>query len=129
MEFLPFIVIIVLFYFLLIRPQQKRAKQARELQLNLQPGDKVMLTAGVFGTVTEVEETTTNIKVEIADGVVIQVVRQAVAQKVDVVPADEIDEADETEETDEASDDAVEAPAEKTSADADNVIVDLDKKD
>ena len=122
MEFLPFIVIIVLFYFLLIRPQQKRAKQARELQLNLQPGDRVMLTAGVFGTVTEVEETTTNIKVEIADGVVIQVVRQAVAQKVTEAPVDESDEesGDETE---------VEAAADETSADAENVIVDLDKKD
>lgn len=120
MEFLPFIVIIVLFYFLLIRPQQKRAKQARELQLNLQPGDRVMLTAGLFGTVTEVEETTANIKVEIADGVVIQVVRQAVAQKVTEAPAEESDE--ESRETE------VEA-AENTSADAENVIVDLDKKD
>ena len=122
MEFLPFIVIIVLFYFLLIRPQQKRAKQARELQLNLQPGDRVMLTAGVFGTVTEVEETTANIKVEIADGVVVQVVRQAVAQKVTEAPADESDEepGEETE---------VEAAADETSADAENVIVDLDKKD
>ena len=118
MEFLPFIVIIVLFYFLLIRPQQKRAKQARELQLNLQPGDRVMLTAGLFGTVTEVEETTTNIKVEIADGVVIQVVRQAVAQKVTEAAAEETGE--ETE---------VEAAAEETSTGAENVIVDLDKKD
>lgn len=114
MEFLPFIVIIVLFYFLLIRPQQKRAKQARELQLNLQPGDRVMLTAGLFGTVTEVEESTTNIKVEVADGVVIQVVRQAVAQKVVETPAEEAE---------------VEAAPEQTSADADNVIMDLDKKD
>ncbi|MEI7057000.1 preprotein translocase subunit YajC [Nocardioides sp. CCNWLW239] len=120
MEFLPFIVIIVLFYFLLIRPQQKRAKQARELQLNLQPGDRVMLTSGLFGTVAEVEETTTNIKVEIADGVVIQVVRQAVAQKVTEAPADESDEGEANE---------VEASAEETSADADSVIVDLDKKD
>lgn len=126
MEFLPFIVIIVLFYFLLIRPQQKRAKQARELQLNLQPGDRVMLTAGLFGTVAEVEETTTNIKVEIADGVVIQVVRQAVAQKVTEAPAEETEEetGDETGEERE-----VEAAADKTSADAENVIVDLDKKD
>lgn len=126
MEFLPFIVIIVLFYFLLIRPQQKRAKQARELQLNLQPGDRVMLTAGLFGTVAEVEETTTNIKVEIADGVVIQVVRQAVAQKVTEAPAEEIEEesGDETGEERE-----VEAAADETSADAENVVVDLDKKD
>ncbi|MFE6647860.1 preprotein translocase subunit YajC [Nocardioides sp. NPDC057772] len=122
MEFLPFIVIIVLFYFLLIRPQQKRAKEARELQLNLQPGDRVMLTAGLFGTVTEVEETTTNIKVEIADGVVIQVVRQAVAQKVADAPGVESDE-----ETGEKAE--VEAAADDTSADAENVIVDLDKKD
>jgi preprotein translocase subunit YajC len=116
-EFLPFIVIIVLFYFLLIRPQQKRAKQARELQLNLQPGDRVMLTAGLFGTVTEIEETSTNIKVEIADGVTIQVMRQAVAQKVADAPAED-GEANE-----------VEASAEETSADGENVIVDLDKKD
>ncbi|NGN93837.1 preprotein translocase subunit YajC [Nocardioides sp. KC13] len=122
MEFLPFIVIIVLFYFLLIRPQQKRAKEARELQLNLQPGDRVMLTSGLFGTVTEVEETTTNIKVEIADGVVVQVVRQAVAQKVTEAPAVESDE-----ETGEKTE--VEAAADETSADAENVIVDLDKKD
>lgn len=127
MEFLPFIVIIVLFYFLLIRPQQKRAKQARELQLNLQPGDRVMLTAGLFGTVTEVEETTTNIKVEIADGVVIQVVRQAVAQKVTEAPAEEIEEETGDDETGEERE--VEAAADKTSADAENVIVDLDKKD
>lgn len=125
MEFLPFIVIIVLFYFLLIRPQQKRAKQARELQLNLQPGDRVMLTAGLFGTVTEVEETTTNIKVEIADGVVIQVVRQAVAQKVTEAPAEDSDESDD--ESGEKTE--VEATADETSADAENVIVDLDKKD
>lgn len=125
MEFLPFIVIIVLFYFLLIRPQQKRAKEARELQLNLQPGDRVMLTAGLFGTVTEVEETTTNIKVEIADGVVIQVVRQAVAQKVTEAPAEDSDESDD--ETGEKTE--VEATADETSADAENVIVDLDKKD
>lgn len=122
MEFLPFIVIIVLFYFLLIRPQQKRAKAARELQLNLQPGDRVMLTAGLYGTVTEVEETTTNIKVEVADGVVVQVVRQAVAQKVTEAPAEESDE-----ETGEEPE--VEAAADKTPADAENVIVDLDKKD
>nr|WP_246321879.1 preprotein translocase subunit YajC [Nocardioides panzhihuensis] len=113
---MPFIVIIVLFYFLLIRPQQKRAKQARELQLNLQPGDRVMLTAGLFGTVAEVEESTANIKVEVADGVVVQVVRQAVAQKVVEAPAEEA-EAE------------VEDAPEQTSADADNVIVDLDKKD
>ncbi|MDQ4112268.1 MAG: preprotein translocase subunit YajC [Actinomycetota bacterium] len=127
MEFLPFIVIIVLFYFLLIRPQQKRAKQARELQLNLQPGDRVMLTAGLYGTVSEVEETTTNIKVEIADGVVIQVVRQAVAQKVTEAPAEEIEEETGDDETGEERE--VEAAADKTSADAENVIVDLDKKD
>ena len=127
MEFLPFIVIIVLFYFLLIRPQQKRAKQARELQLNLQPGDRVMLTAGLYGTVSEVEETTTNIKVEIADGVVIQVVRQAVAQKVTEAPAEEIEEETGDDETGEERE--VEAASDKTSADAENVIVDLDKKD
>lgn len=126
MEFLPFIVIIVLFYFLLIRPQQKRAKQARELQLNLEPGDRVMLTAGLFGTVTEVEETTANIKVEIADGVVIQVVRQAVAQKVTEAPAEESDEESDEETGEERE---VEAAADETSADAENVIVDLDKKD
>ncbi|MGH3351361.1 MAG: preprotein translocase subunit YajC [Nocardioides sp.] len=126
MEFLPFIVIIVLFYFLLIRPQQKRAKQARELQLNLAPGDKVMLTAGLFGTVTEVEESTTNIKVEVADGVVVQVVRQAVAQKVTEAPADEIDEDTDA---DNDEDNELEAKADETPADGENVIVDLDKKD
>ena len=127
MEFLPFIAIIVLFYFLLIRPQQKRAKQSRELQLNLQAGDKVMLTAGLFGTVTEVEESTANIKVEIADGVVVKVVRQAVAQKVAEVPAEEIDEENDESEDEVTAEET--SAADETSADAENVIVDLDKKD
>lgn len=84
---LPFIVIIIAFWFLLIRPQQKRARQAREMQSSLAPGDRVMLTSGFFGEVTEIDDE--GVSVDIADGVVVKVVRNAVGQ---VLPREDADE-------------------------------------
>jgi len=77
-ELLPFLVIIVAFWFLLIRPQQKRARQAREMQNALDVGNKVMLTSGIYGEIAGV--TDDYIRVTIADGVEIRVVRNAIGQ-------------------------------------------------
>ena len=78
MSFLPLIVIFVIFYFLLIRPQSKRAKEHREMVAKLAKGDEVVAGGGILGRVTDLSES--YITVEIADGVAIKVQRQAVAQ-------------------------------------------------
>jgi preprotein translocase subunit YajC len=78
MSFLPLIIIFVIFYFLLIRPQSKRAKEHREMVAKLAKGDEVVAGGGILGRVTDVSES--YITVEIADGVAIKVQRHAVAQ-------------------------------------------------
>lgn len=78
MAFLPLIVIFVIFYFLLIRPQQKRAKEHRDMVAKLAKGDEVVTGGGLLGRVTDISEN--YLTVEIADGVAIKVQRQAVTQ-------------------------------------------------
>jgi len=76
-QLIPLILIMLIFYFLLIRPQQKRAKEHRSMVESLKKGDKVMTNGGIFGTVMDVKED--SLKVEIADGVRIKIQRDAVA--------------------------------------------------
>ena len=71
------VVLFALFYFLLIRPQQKRAKEHREMTEKLAKGDEVVTQGGVLGKVTRV--TDNFIAVEIADGIEVKVQRMAVA--------------------------------------------------
>ncbi len=78
---LPFLAIAVLFWFLAIRPQQRRARELQAMQQALSVGDEVMLTSGVYGTLTEIDEET--IRVEIAPGVTITVARGAVGRRID----------------------------------------------
>ena len=80
MEYLPLIGIALLFWLFLIRPQSRRQKELRNMQSSLSQGDEVMLTSGVFGTVEAIEDD--HLRVEIADGVVIKVVRGAIGNKV-----------------------------------------------
>ncbi|MHB8347556.1 MAG: preprotein translocase subunit YajC [Acidiferrobacterales bacterium] len=75
--FLPLILIFIVFYFLLIRPQSKRAKEHRAMVAALAKGDEVVTNGGVLGRVTEVGEAF--VTVEIAEGVSVRVQRQAVA--------------------------------------------------
>ncbi|MCS6979620.1 MAG: preprotein translocase subunit YajC [Flavobacteriales bacterium] len=58
MSFLPLIIIVVIFYFFMIRPQAKRAKEQRKFRENLKKGDEVMTLGGIYGKVAEVEEKT-----------------------------------------------------------------------
>ena len=73
MEFLPLVLILVVFYFLLIRPQQKRAKQHKAMVAAVRRGDKVVTGGGIMGKVIKVESAE-EIVVEIADGVRVNVV-------------------------------------------------------
>ncbi|HLR54530.1 MAG TPA: preprotein translocase subunit YajC [Pseudogracilibacillus sp.] len=52
----PIILMLVIFYFLLIRPQQKRQKQVKEMQSNIQKGDKIVTIGGLHGTVDAIDE-------------------------------------------------------------------------
>jgi len=74
---LPFILILPLFYFLLIRPQTKRAKELKQMISSLAKGDEVVTSGGLLGRVTEVGENF--VAVEIADGVQVKVQKSAVA--------------------------------------------------
>jgi preprotein translocase subunit YajC len=78
-QFLPLILIFVVFYFLMIRPQQKKAKAHREMVNALRRGDRVLLSGGIYGQVAKVISDA-EVLVEIADKVQIRVTRGAVAE-------------------------------------------------
>ncbi len=75
-SFIPIILMFAIFYFLLIRPQQKKAKQHREMIVNLKRGDGVVTSGGIHGLITALDDTT--IKMEIAEKVRIKVNRSNV---------------------------------------------------
>lgn len=77
LNLLPFLFMGVLFYFLLIRPQQKRQKQHQQLMANLKTGDRVVTNSGIHGLIANVKETTFLLKV--ADNVKIEIDKSAVA--------------------------------------------------
>ncbi len=74
MSFLPLVLIFAVFYFLLIRPQQKKAKEHQAFLSNLKKGDLVVSSGGIQGTVTGLTDTV--VTLEIADNVRVKVSRQ-----------------------------------------------------
>lgn len=76
-QFIPLILIFVVFYFLLIRPQQKKAKAHQQYLSNLRKGDKVITGGGIHGQITNLSDTV--VTLEIADGVRVKVNRGAIA--------------------------------------------------
>lgn len=80
MSFLPLILLFVVFYFLLIRPQQKRAKQQKLFIENLKKGDEVVTSGGLYGKITGITDNT--VTIEIAEKVRVRVVKSAVAQQI-----------------------------------------------
>jgi preprotein translocase subunit YajC len=77
MSFLPLIIIFVLFYFLLIRPQQKRQKEHKQMVESLEAGQEVVTGGGILGKVTDVSDLW--VTVEVADGISVKVQRQTIA--------------------------------------------------
>ena len=78
MNFLPFILMLVVFYFLLIRPQQKRMKQHRETLSQIRRGDRVLTSGGIIGIVSKVVDDT-EVLIEIADNVKVRVLKATIA--------------------------------------------------
>ncbi|MEL6219543.1 MAG: preprotein translocase subunit YajC [Pseudomonadota bacterium] len=74
----PFILMFVIFYFFLIRPQQKRMKEHRKMVENLRRGDQVITAGGIYGKVTKVTDED-EVRVQIADGVEIKLVKSTIS--------------------------------------------------
>lgn len=85
---IPFLLIILVFYFLILRPQQKRQKERQKLLDSVKKGDKVITTSGIYGTVEGVDGN--EVLVKIADNVKVKMEKSAignilgVTDKVDV---------------------------------------------
>ena len=92
---LPLLLMGVVFYFLLIRPQNQRRRAQMEMQSNVDVGDDVVTTAGIYGTITEIDEDYGTVMLEIAPNTEIRVSRAAIAQR--LVDDDEYQGEDEVE--------------------------------
>src|SRR3712207_5763402 len=88
-----------LMWLLLIRPQQRRMRAHQQVVASLAPGDDVVTAGGIHGVVTAVDAD--DVRIEIAPGVVIRVLRGAISQRTSPL-AEEDDELDELEEVEEA---------------------------
>ena len=73
-QFIPLILIFVIFYFFLIRPQQKKVKEHKAMVESLKRGDKVVTSGGITGTISRIVDND-KVEVEIADNVTVEVVR------------------------------------------------------
>ena len=76
-QFIPLILIFVIFYFFLIRPQQKRVKEHKEMVKNLKRGDEVITSGGIIGKVDRVFEDD-RIELVISEGVKVQIIRNTI---------------------------------------------------
>tara|TARA_B100002052_G_C15308468_1_gene344282 strand:+ start:106 stop:387 length:282 start_codon:yes stop_codon:yes gene_type:complete len=76
-QFIPLILIFVIFYFFLIRPQQKKVKEHKTMTQNLKRGDEVITSGGIIGTVDRVFEDD-RIELNISDGVKVQVIKNTI---------------------------------------------------
>jgi preprotein translocase subunit YajC len=75
-QFLPFALILAIFYFVILLPMKRRQKRVQEFQQSLKAGDKVITTGGIYGQITKVNDR--SVQLQIADKVRIEVSRAAV---------------------------------------------------
>jgi preprotein translocase subunit YajC len=88
-SFVPILLIFVIMYFLMIRPQQKKVKEHKAMVEALRRGDQVVTAGGMIGKVTRVDEQKGEVEVELTQGVKVRVVRSTIAQVVSKTePAD-----------------------------------------
>ena len=93
-QFAPLVLIFVVFYFLMIRPQQTRAKQLKLMLSQLKRGDRVVTSGGIVGTISRVlpdrdGKQVSEIEVEIAPGVKVMVLRETISNVVNPTPAND----------------------------------------
>jgi preprotein translocase subunit YajC len=93
--FLPLLLMGVVFYFLLIRPQNQRRRAQMQMQADVQVGDEVVTTAGIYGTIRDIDDDFGIVTVEVAPNTEIRMARAAIAQR--LVDDDEFEDEDEVE--------------------------------
>lgn len=79
-QLLPILLMFVIFYFLLLRPQQQRVKQHREMVANIRRGDTVVTAGGIVGKITRIKEGEAEIEVEIAENTRVRLMRATIAE-------------------------------------------------
>ncbi len=79
MQMIMLVGIIAVFYFFMIRPQAKKAKEAKNFQSNLQKGDKVVTIAGIHGKVNKIEDTT--LELEVSPGSYLKIEKSAISME------------------------------------------------
>jgi preprotein translocase subunit YajC len=77
--FLPLLVLVGVFWFLIMRPQQRRVKEQRAMNSNIKQGDRIVAAGGIVGTVRRIDDDT--ISLQVADNVVIKVDRGSVSKR------------------------------------------------
>lgn len=87
LDLLPFVAVAAIMWLLLIRPARKRQQEQTALLSSLRPGQRVMTTSGLLGTIVSTGD---EIAIEVADGVVVRFVPQAIARVIPVEPAPEV---------------------------------------
>ena len=80
LQVVPFVLIFVIMYFLILRPQQRRVKEHQSMVKNVRRDDTVVTTGGLVGRVTKVADDASEIEVEIAPNVRVKVVRTMIAE-------------------------------------------------
>jgi preprotein translocase subunit YajC len=93
--FMPLLLIGVVFYFLLIRPQNQRRRAQMEMQSSIEVGDEIVTTAGIYGTITEIDDDYGIVTLEVAPNTEIRLARAAVATR--LADEEEFEEEDEVE--------------------------------
>lgn len=84
--------IFLIFYFLVIRPQNKKQRDLKDMIENLNKGDQVILTGGIYGTIHKIDQGHDHCQVEIADKCVVKVQKAQIALKVEKKPTQNKDE-------------------------------------
>ncbi len=82
LSFLPFILIMAIIYFLMIRPQVRKQKQKQQMIQGLRKGDRILTAGGVYGTIEGIQEKDETITVKIADSVKVQMTKGSVSSVV-----------------------------------------------
>ncbi len=79
-NFVPLIIIFIIFYFLIIRPQQKKMKAHEKMISSIKRGDKISTTGGIIGSVTYVDDKAMQLKLKVTENVEIKMVKSSVAE-------------------------------------------------